>query len=100
MALVKARADKDASLSREQLKAMITLRLKLREMAGRKSLAREDLTGVLSDLKNAQVMTGGERLAFAFGDFRLQNSQIQLLLNGVLATMEETNTSLLLRQSA
>ncbi len=98
-ALSRAQADKSARLTRSELKSMIMLRLRLREMAGRQSLDRDDLAAILKEIEKTQKTAGKDRLAEAFAPFRLQANQIELMLTKVLNTMDETDTALILKTS-
>ncbi|PQA87488.1 hypothetical protein [Hyphococcus luteus] len=98
--LSRAQADQDARLTRSELKAMIMLRLRLREMAGRRALDREELAVVLKEIEKAQKMTRKDRLADAFSSFHQQADEISVMLNKILNTMDKTDTALLVKNSA
>lgn len=98
--LSKAQADENARLTRAQLKTIIMLRLRLREMAGRRSLDREELALVLKDIEKTQKMTRKNRLAEAFSSFHQQADEISVMLGKVLNTMDETDAALIVNNSA
>ena len=99
-AMAKAQSDKATQLDREQLKAMITLRLRLRELAERQSLGREDLETILPEIEAARRTARSDRLSEPFGEFDQQANQIAAMLRTIVKTMERDDQSVILKYGA
>lgn len=99
-AMAKAQADKATQLNREQLKAMITLRLRLRELAERQSLGRDDLETILPEIETARQTARSARFSEPFGDFDQQADQISSMLRMIVKTMDKESQSVIVKYGA
>lgn len=99
-AMSRAQANKATQLNRPQLKAMITLRLRLRELAERHALDREDLEHILTELEQARLTARSDRLSEPFGEFDRQADQILAKLRTIVKTMEKDDQSVILKYGA
>lgn len=99
-ALTKAQADTSVTLTREELKTMIMLRLRLRELATRRSLHQEELTSLQAELAAAQSIARQDKFADTLADFIQQADKFNGMLANVLATMNEMGETLIMRAGA
>lgn len=96
-AVSNARTKEESRPTRDELKAMITLRLLLREMALRTSISREELASLQSEIQKMQQVTKSSRLSSAFAKYRQQANQINATLSSSVKIMDENEAPLLFR---
>lgn len=99
-AMAKAQARKATQLDRPELKAMITLRLRLRELAERHTLGREDLETLLPEIEAARQTAQSARLSEPFGEFDQQADKIETMLRTIVKTMERNDQPVILKFGA
>ena len=98
-AILRAQASKTTQLERDELKTMITLRLRLREMGSRQGVSRDDLETIFKELEDAQEMARGDHMTESFAGFRQQANQMEKLLASLMRLMDEANLNFIQKNS-
>ncbi len=83
----------DSQLTRDELRAMITLKLRLRELATRQVLTRAELASISAETEAAQQLARDGRLLNRFLGFHQQANKLSATLTRIMAMMDATDTS-------